>query len=56
MEDVQFSYFNSDVSLFENLNLVVEKNKHTVVTGTNGSGKSTLLGIMSGLLRFKKEK
>ena len=54
MEDVQFSYFNSDVSLFENLNLVVEKNKHTVVTGTNGSGKSTLLGIMSGALEIQK--
>ena len=54
MEGVHFSYFNSDESLFENLYLEIQKNKHTIVTGTNGSGKSTLLGIMSGALEIHK--
>ena len=33
--------------IFEDLNLSIEKGKHTVITGPNGSGKSTLLGIIS---------
>ena len=41
-EGVNFKYFNSDVYIFKNLNLVFKKNKHTVLTGANGSGKSTL--------------
>ena len=47
--NVEFKYFNSDESIFDNLNLEFEKNKHTVITGPNGSGKSTLLGLIAGL-------
>ena len=36
--------------IFENLNLNINKNTHTVITGQNGSGKSTLLGLISGML------
>ena len=35
--------------LFKNLNLEIQRNKHTVLTGFNGSGKSTLLGLVSGV-------
>ena len=35
--------------MFENLNLQIERNKHTVITGLNGTGKSTLIGLMAGI-------
>ena len=47
MKDIKFKYFNSDEYIFDNLNLEIEKNKHTIITGPNGSGKSTLLGLIS---------
>ncbi len=47
IKDLNFRYFNSEDYIFENLNLTLEKNKHTVITGPNGSGKSTLLGLIS---------
>ena len=47
MKGVKFKYFNSDEYIFDNLNLEIEKNKHTIITGPNGSGKSTLLGLIS---------
>ena len=48
-ENVDFKYLGSEEYLFENLNLEIQKNKHTVLTGFNGSGKSTLLGLASGV-------
>lgn len=48
-ENADFKYFNSKDLIFENLNLKIEKNSHTVITGPNGSGKSTLLGLIAGL-------
>lgn len=48
-KNVNFKYFNSEESIFENVNFGIEKNKHTIVTGANGSGKSTLLGLITGL-------
>ena len=48
-ENVDFKYFGSIDYMFENLNLSIEKNKHTVITGLNGTGKSTLIGLMSGI-------
>ena len=48
-KNVNFKYFNSEESIFENINFGIEKNKHTIVTGANGSGKSTLLGLITGL-------
>ncbi len=47
LRNLNFRYFNSDEDIFENLNLRIEKGKHTVITGPNGSGKSTLLGLIS---------
>jgi ABC-type bacteriocin/lantibiotic exporter with double-glycine peptidase domain len=54
--DVSFKYFNSEVEIFDDLNLNIEKNKHTIITGPNGSGKSTLLGLSAGLLFPQKGK
>ena len=47
--NVEFSYFNSDDTIFNKLNLEIPKNSHTLVMGPNGSGKSTLLGLISGI-------
>ncbi len=47
LNNISFKYFRSDEFIFEQLNLNIEKDKHTVITGPNGSGKSTLLGIIS---------
>ena len=47
MKGIKFKYFNSDEYIFDNLDLEIEKNKHTIITGPNGSGKSTLLGLIS---------
>lgn len=49
LQDVTFKYLNSDIPIFENLNISIQKNSHTVITGPNGSGKSTLLGMIAGL-------
>jgi len=47
LNKISFKYFRSEEFIFEELNLKIEKEKHTVITGPNGSGKSTLLGIIS---------
>ena len=49
LENVSFSYFNSEESIFENVNVEIIKNSHTLIMGPNGSGKSTLLGLISGI-------
>ena len=50
LSSVDFKYRNSNELIFQNLNLEVISNSHTVITGQNGSGKSTLLGLISGML------
>ena len=50
VNSVSFKYFGNEEYIFEDLNISIEKNKHTLITGVNGSGKSTLIGIMSGIL------
>jgi ATP-binding cassette subfamily B protein AbcA/BmrA len=47
MKNIDFRYFNSEEDIFKDINLTIEKGKHTVITGPNGSGKSTLLGLLS---------
>ena len=48
--NVSFKYFNSEEYIFENLDIEIFKNKHTIITGPNGSGKSTILGLACGIL------
>ena len=47
IKNLDFRYFNSEEDIFKDINLRIEKGKHTVITGPNGSGKSTLLGLFS---------
>ena len=47
--EVDFKYLGSDKFLFQNTNIDIYKNKHTIITGPNGSGKSTLIGLLSGI-------
>jgi ABC-type transport system involved in cytochrome bd biosynthesis fused ATPase/permease subunit len=54
INSVDFRYRNADNYIFENLNLNIKENTHTVITGQNGSGKSTLLGLISGMLVQQK--
>ncbi len=56
IEDLSFKYFNSDEYIFENINLEIAKNTHTIITGPNGSGKSTLLGLIAGVFYSQKGK
>ena len=52
--NVNFKYLNSDKSIFENLNIEIAKEKHTLITGPNGIGKSTFLGLASGVFYSNK--
>jgi len=49
LTNVNFKYLNSNVNIFEDLSFKINRNTHTVITGTNGSGKSTLLGLLAGV-------
>jgi ABC-type transport system involved in cytochrome bd biosynthesis, ATPase and permease components len=49
LEKVSFKYLGATEIMFEDLDLVFPRNKHTIITGPNGSGKSTLLGLISGI-------
>ena len=40
------------ISIYENFNLEIEKNKVTALFGPNGCGKSTLLNVIAGLLPY----
>ncbi|MGB6329214.1 MAG: ABC transporter ATP-binding protein [Halarcobacter sp.] len=44
---------NFDYELFENINLILEKQQSIAIIGMSGSGKSTLLNILSSLLEPK---
>tara|TARA_B100000131_G_C18086149_1_gene600235 strand:- start:117 stop:1730 length:1614 start_codon:yes stop_codon:yes gene_type:complete len=50
VKGLSFRYFNSEDFIFEDINFMLGKNTHTVITGPNGSGKSTLLGLLAGVL------
>ena len=56
IQDLSFKFFNADLNIFDNLNIQIEKNKHTIITGPNGSGKSTLLGLISKVFYPQKGK
>ena len=47
IKDLSFSYPESSVPIFENLNLSFYEG-WTVISGANGSGKSTLLSLIMG--------
>ncbi len=51
LKDITFAY--KDDIILDNLNLVVEKNKITAITGESGSGKSTIFKLLLGLYEAK---
>jgi len=53
-KDVSFKYLNSEINIFENLNINFKRNTHNLITGPNGSGKSTILGLMAGVFYASK--
>lgn len=46
-KNISFGYDNKDI--LHNLNLVIQKNQITAITGCNGQGKSTLIKLMLNL-------
>lgn len=49
INDISFKYINAENNLFENISFEIDRESHTVFTGSNGSGKSSLLGLLSGV-------
>ncbi len=49
VSNLSFKYLGMEENMFEDLNLRIPKNEHTILTGPNGSGKSTLLGLLTGI-------
>ena len=54
IENVDFKYLDSNQFIFKGLNIQINKNTHTIITGPNGVGKSTLLGLISGVFYAEK--
>ncbi len=54
IENLSFRYNNNSISVFKDLNVVLNKNTTTGVVGKSGSGKSTLIDIIAGLLKPKE--
>lgn len=53
LQHIHFRY-GTRATVFENLNLVIEKGKSTAIVGESGSGKSTLLSLMQNLYPLNK--
>lgn len=56
VENISFSYQNSDVNIIDNLSLLIPKNKIIGIFGVNGSGKTTLAKLLIGYLKPKRGK
>jgi len=50
LDQVEFKYVGSQVSIFKGLNTVFKEKTTTLVRGPSGAGKTTLLYLISGLL------
>ena len=50
LENVSFSYPQSDKKIIDSMNLTVKKGEKVAVVGLNGAGKTTLVKLMTGLL------
>jgi ATP-binding cassette subfamily B protein len=55
-KNVTFRYFGMDDFIFEDIDIFIPRNQHTIITGPNGSGKSTLLGLAAGVIYPEKGK
>ena len=54
LENLSFSYPNSDKIILDNINLEIKKGEIIGIFGESGSGKTTLINIILGLLDFEK--
>ncbi|MDE7282514.1 MAG: ABC transporter ATP-binding protein/permease [Lachnospiraceae bacterium] len=50
LENVSFSYPQTDKKIIDGMNLTVKKGEKVAVVGLNGAGKTTLVKLMTGLL------
>lgn len=50
LENVSFSYPQSDQKILDGMNLTLKKGEKVAVVGLNGAGKTTLVKLMTGLL------
>lgn len=50
MENVCFTYPNTDKEVLHNFNLRIEKGERVAITGKSGSGKTTVLKLITGML------
>jgi|TARA_B100001093_G_C26855849_1_gene1027369 ABC-type multidrug transport system fused ATPase/permease subunit len=51
LENVSYTYPNSQTPIFKNLNLDIKVGTATGIAGTTGAGKTTLVDLILGLLR-----
>ncbi|MDA7815680.1 ABC transporter ATP-binding protein/permease [Porticoccaceae bacterium] len=51
LENVSYTYPNSQIPTFKDLNLEIKVGSATGIAGTTGAGKTTLVDVMLGLLR-----
>lgn len=51
LQNVSFSYPESDKYVLENINLKIRKGENLALVGVNGAGKTTLVKIICGLYR-----
>jgi len=58
LEGIHMAYPTSqgERTVYEGLDLTIERMERTVLVGPNGAGKSTLLKILAGVLEFQKGK
>ena len=54
VENVTFSYPNTEKNVLENVNIFIPKNKSVAFIGTSGGGKTTLVDIILGVLPVNK--
>ena len=52
LENIHMAY--GDLTVYQGVDLIVERGERTALVGPNGSGKSTLLKILAGVLEFQK--
>lgn len=49
MQNISYSYKNSDKKVLNNINVDFEEGKFYTIVGASGSGKTTLLSLLAGL-------
>lgn len=54
LENIYFSYPNSDKEVLKNINLEIKKNTFMALIGSTGSGKTTLVDLILGLFLSNK--